>query len=43
MLPGVEIHFFNNLPVGQVIANVCLHEKITTCQKQIDTVNLDVV
>ena len=40
---GVEINFFNHLPVGQIIANVCLPEIISTCPKQIGTVNFDVV
>ena len=40
---GLENNFFNNLPVGQVIANVCLPGKISTCLKQIGTVNFDVV
>ena len=36
--PGVEINFFNNLPVGQVISNVYLPEKISTCPKKKGTV-----
>ena len=34
---GVEINFFNNLPVGQIIVNVCLAEEISTCPKKIGT------
>ena len=41
-ITGVEINFFNNLPVGQVIANVYLPGKISTCSKQRDTVHFDV-
>ena len=31
---GVEINFFNNLPVGQVISYVCLPEEISTYRKK---------
>ena len=31
---GVEINFFNNLPVGQVISSIYLPEKISTCPKK---------
>ena len=31
---GVEITFFNNLPVGQVLSNVYLPEEISTCPKK---------
>ena len=39
---GVEINFFYNLPVGQLISNVCLPEKISTCPKKIDTVSFEI-
>ena len=32
--PAVEINFFNSLPVGQVISNVYLPEKISRARKQ---------
>ena len=31
---GAEINFFDNLPVGQVLSNVYLPEKISTCLKK---------
>ena len=43
LLAGVEINFFNNLPIGQVITNAYLPVKISTCPKQIGTVNFDAV
>ena len=30
----IEINFFNNLPAGQVISNVYLPEKLSTCPKK---------
>ena len=38
---GVEINFFNNLPVGQVISNVYLPEKISTCPKKKGTISFE--
>ena len=37
---GVEINFFNNLPVGQVISYVCLPEEISTCPKKKCTIKV---
>ena len=34
IISGVEINFFDNLPVGQVLSNVYLPEKISTCPKK---------
>ena len=34
IISGVEINFFDNLPVGQVLSNVYLREKISTCLKK---------
>ena len=34
MISGVKIIFFDNLPVGQVLSNVYLPEKISTCPKK---------
>ena len=38
---GVEINFSNNLPVGQVIANVCLPEEISTCPTKMGTISFE--
>ena len=38
---GVEINFFNNLPIGQVISNVYLPEKILTRLKKIGTISIE--
>ena len=41
---GVEINFFNNFPVGQVISNVFLPEKISTCPiKKIGSITFEAV
>ena len=34
IISGVEINVFDNLPVGQVLSNVYLPEKISTCLKK---------
>ena len=34
IISGVEINFFDNLPVGQVLSNVYLPEKISICPKK---------
>ena len=42
-LPEVEINFFNNSHVGQVISNVYFSEKISTCrEKKIGTISFEV-
>ena len=41
-LSGVAINFFNNLPVGQIIANVYLPGKSLTCLKQRGTMHFNV-
>ena len=40
---GVEVNFFNNLPVGHVISNLYLLEEISTCLKQIGLLSFKVV
>ena len=40
---GVEINFFNNLLVGQVISNAYLPKKISTCPKKIGTLSFEAV
>ena len=39
---GVEINFFINLSIGQVISNVYLPEENPTCPKQEGTIHLEV-
>ena len=39
----VEINFFNNLPVGQVMFNVYLLEEISTCPKKKATKKFEAV
>ena len=34
IISRVKINFFDNLPVGQVLSNVYLPEKISTCLKK---------
>ena len=34
IISGVEINFFDNLPIVQVLSNVYLPEKISTCRKK---------
>ena len=34
IISGVEINFFDNLPVGQMLSNVYLPEKISACLKK---------
>ena len=40
---GVEINFFNNLPVGQVVSSVYLLEEISTSPKKIGTISFEAV
>ena len=40
---GVEINFFNHLPVGQVISKVYLQEKILTCPRKKGTISFEAV
>ena len=40
---GVEICFFNNLLVGQVISNAYLPEKISTCPIKIGAISFEAV
>ena len=40
---GVEINFFNNLPIGQVKLYIYLPEEISTCPKKIGTMSFEAV
>ena len=41
--PEIEINFFNHLPGGQVISNVCLPEELSTFSKKISTRSFEAV